>query len=113
MKKPDLSKARTKDNTVTGHTAYYVPVSLSKLRLENVFQRVVFLKIFFQTDLNVERQRGIFARCLSIEKFVLFKIYSRLLGQYGRHQRKQILESAKRPIINRNWLYNSKKWVSK
>lgn len=62
MKKPDLSKARTKDNTVTGHTAYYVPVSLSKLRLENVFQRVVFLKIFFQTDLNVERQCGMFLR---------------------------------------------------
>ena len=39
------------------------------------------------------------------------KIYSKLLGQYGRHECKQILESAiyvgeksKRLILNRNWL---------
>ena len=50
-------------------------------------------------------------------------IYSKLLGQYGRHQRKKILEKAihlgekskknRFLIINYYWLSNSKKWVSK
>ena len=61
-----------------------------------------------------ERDREVnkhFKRSASGKYLYIYAIYCKLLGQYGGHQRKQILESAiylkensKIPILNKNWM---------